>query len=232
MILCAGVASPRAEPAAASGGEPPPVVLRFYYLSYLGAETVGADPAVDFLYRNGRETTAFHLGANALSAPIEYRGPVPVELFRERKTERGVELESLGRLEFPPAWRGAVFLVVPTREAGAALPFRFVPIEYGGPGFADNHVRLVNLCAAPLAARLAEGREVVAARGHHDFAYSEDADTLFVRLALRNGERWRTVMSSLIPTPAQKRLLMLAVPGATDGNVGSARVITVDQVPR
>ncbi|MFA6961238.1 MAG: hypothetical protein WC205_10840 [Opitutaceae bacterium] len=231
LMLSAGVGFLRAQSAAVPKSEPPPVMLRFYYLSYAGADTLGPDPSVDFLYRNGRGNASFHLGANTLSAPIAYRGPLPIELFRERKTVRGIERESLGRLDIPATWKGAIFLVVPISGSDAPLPFRFVPIEYGGTGLKDNHVRVVNLCVSPLAARLADTKEMIPSRGQTDLGFSEGADALFIRLALQHGERWRTVMSSMIPAPRRQRLLMIVVPGSPAGSDGSARIITVDDLP-
>lgn len=207
--------------------EPPPKILRFYYLSYSGPDMPDADPSVNFLYQNDKQTARLRLAAHSLSEPIEYRGPVPIALFREVQTERGMVREPIGELDFPVSWSGVVFLVVPTREPRSALPFRFVPVEYGGPSLEVDHVRVVNLCASQMAARIADAKGTVPTRGHEDFGFPTDADSLFVRLALRNGERWRTVMSSLIPVPASRRLLMLAVPGDLSGDASSARIISI-----
>src|SRR5688572_1858000 len=88
----------RAQPTPSSAE--PPKTIRFYYagFSVSGDE---ADPDARFLLKSGRETVAVQLHANAFSEAIDYTGSPLIRLFRERRTETGMEREDLGQLQFP-----------------------------------------------------------------------------------------------------------------------------------
>lgn len=204
----------------------PPRSLRFYYA---GFSTSGdePDPHARFLLKNGKETVALELHANAFSDLIDYAGAPPIRLFRERRTEAGVEREDLGQLSFPPEWRGVLFIV--TRDpTNAALPFHFYPIEYWAPSVPVEHLRILNLCPYPLAAKIGANQAAVAARATADVALPAGRPDIPMRLAVHRQDRWERILSTGIVRPEQNKLLLLVFPQPS----GAARVHILSDLPQ
>lgn len=211
--------------------QPPPTKepsrsLRFYYVSF--ANTGDADGELDaaFLLRNGRKTVPFQLSANAFSDTFDYTGPVPVALFREKRTETGVERENLGQLEFPAEWKGVLFLVS-RAPSNPLLPFRFRPVEYWAPSVPDRQVRILNLCPYPLAAKVGGNQASVGANATLDLALPAEQPDVPLRLAVQRADHWERILSTAIARPAQNKLLLLVLPRPD----GGARVIIAKDLP-
>lgn len=215
-------------PAAAWAQPPqePPRTLRFYYAGF-SASGDEVDPHARFLLKNGKETVAFELHANAFSDRIDYTGEPPVRLFRERRTEAGVEREDLGQLSFPPEWKGVLFIV--TRDqANALLPFRFYPIEYWAPSVPDEHLRILNLCPYPLAAKIGANQAAVGARSTADVTLPAGRPDIPLRLAVHRQDQWERILSTGIVRPEQNKLLLLVFPQPN----GAARVQILTDLPK
>lgn len=214
---------------AQDAGEPqPPIPLRFFYATEKDPGSDGGDPRLDFILGDGRNARPFKLGPNSLSPRLLHQGPPPVALHREIATADGVEREMIGRLEFPPTWKGVLFLAFPTGEH-APLPFRFVPVEYWGPSVPENHARIVNLCPAPIAGRIA-GRDVLVPAGQNaEIDISAATHELPVKLALQRPERWQMLLSSALRLPAGGRMVFVVFP--SDASFHTARILTFDNLP-
>lgn len=222
LLLLPAAFALRAQPA-----PEPTRSLRFYYAGF--AATGDEDqPAAKFLVREGALTTAFDLRANAFSDTLDYAGPVPVALFREKPaaTGSGVEREDLGRLEFPAHWKGVLFIVT-RNDADPRLPFRFYPVEYWAPSLPANGARILNLDPRPLAARVGASRRIIDARSSADLDLPAGATDVTLRLAVQNAERWDTVLSTSILRPAQDKLLLLVFPRPD----GRPRVLVLNTLP-
>lgn len=222
-IVSAG-ARAQAQPPA-SPAEEPPRTLRFYYAGF-SVSGDDADPEAKFLMKSGRQTVALELHANAFSEPIDYTGSPLIRLFRERRTETGMEREDLAQLQFPAEWKGALFIV--TRDpANALLPFRFYPIEYWGPSVPDEHVRILNLCPYPLAAKVGAIQAAVNAGATSDVALPTGRPDIPLRLAARRQEQWERILSTGVLRPEQNKLLLLTFPQPN----GAARVLVLRDLP-
>jgi hypothetical protein len=202
-----------------------PKTIRFYYAGFsVSGDEV--DPDAKFLLKSGRETVAVQLHANAFSEAIDYTGSPLIRLFRERRTETGMEREDLGQLQFPAEWKGALFIV--TRDpANARLPFRFYPIEYWGPSVPDEHLRILNLCPYPLAAKVGANQMAVNAGASADVALPPDRPDIPLRLAARRQDQWERILSTGILRPEQNKLLVLTFPQPD----GVARVLVLRDLP-
>lgn len=203
----------------------PPRSLRFYYAGFAQAGEA-ADPQARFLLRNGRENAAFRLTANAFSTTFDYTGPMPAPLFRERRTETGVERENLGELRFPANWKGVLFIIT-RAPAGQGFPFRFYPVEYWGPSVPDGHARVINLCPHPLGAKIGSSQAGIAAGASGDIPFPADRDDVPLRLAVRRGERWDLILSTAVERPARPKLLLLVFPNQD----GVPRVLVLNDLP-
>lgn len=204
----------------------PPRSLRFYYA---GFSTSGdeADPHAAFLLKNGKETVALELHANAFSELINYAGTPPVRLFREHRTETGVEREDLGELSFPPTWKGVLFIV--THNPGnTQLPFRFYPIEYWAPAVPDEHLRILNLCPYPLAAKIGANQAAVGARSTQDVALPAGRPDISLRLVAQRENQWERILSTGIVRPEQNKFLLLVFPQPN----GATRVHILTDLPQ
>jgi hypothetical protein len=200
--------------------------LRFYYISFSNTGDADGDLDAAFLLRNGRKNVPFQLSANAFSDTADYTGPVPVVLFREKRTETGVERENLGQLDFPAEWKG-VLLLVSRDPANPLLPFHFHPVEYWAPSVPDQHVRILNLCPYPLAAKVGANQASVGAKANIDLALPEGQPDVPLRLAVQRADRWERILSTAIARPAQNKLLLLVLPRPD----GGARVIIAKDLP-
>jgi hypothetical protein len=199
--------------------------LRFYYVSFAQAGDA-TDPQASFLIRNGKQTVSLALQPNAFSSILNYEGTPPVSLFREVRTDHGVQREDLGQLTFPAEWRGALFIV--TRDTtNPTLPFRFYPIEYWAPSLPDEHLRLMNLCPYPLAAKVGGNQAAVAARAVADLGLPADRPDIPLGLAVQHAERWERILSTAIMRPEQNKLMMLVFPGPS----GMTRSLVLTDLP-
>lgn len=200
--------------------------LRFYYINFANTGDADGDLDAAFLLRNGRKNLPFQLSANAFSDTFDYTGPVPVALFREKRTETGVERETLGQLDFPAEWKG-VLLLVSRDPSNPLLPFRFFPVEYWAPSVPDQHVRILNLCPYPLAAKIGDNQAAVGAKETLDLALPTERPDVPLRLAVQRADRWERILSTAIARPAQNKLLLLVLPRPD----GGARVIIAKDLP-
>ena len=201
-----------------------PKSIRFYYVGYASTgETL--DPTVKFLLKNGKATMPVQITANTFTQTFDYTGPVPITLFQEKRTEKGVEREDVGQLTFPAEWKGAIFIVT-RNPANPRLPFHFYPIEYWGPSVPDQHVRILNLCPYVLAAKVGSGQAAINARATADLAMPERPDVP-VRLAVQRDDQWERILSTAIDRPAQNKLMLLVLPRPD----GATRVLVVDHLP-
>lgn len=200
--------------------------LRFYYISFSHTGSGEGDTDAVFLLRESGKNIPFQLTANAFSAPFDYTGPVPATLFREKRTETGVEREDLGTLAFPAEWKGALFLVTQD-PSNPRLPFRFFPVEYWAPSVPDGHIRIINLCPWPLAAKVGDSQSALSARETRDLVFTADRPDVPLRLAVQRTDRWDRLLSTSVLRPAQNKLLLLVVPKPD----GGARVLIVKDLP-
>lgn len=200
--------------------------LRFYYV---GTDISGDQdqPAAQFQVRSGTQTIPLNLQPNAFSDTLDYTGPVPVAMFREKTTPLGTEREDLGRLEFPSAWKGVLFIVT-RNDADPRLPFRFYPVEYWAPSLPENRARILNLNPRALAARIGSSRQIIEPRSSAELALPSGANDIGLRLAVQNGELWDSVLSTSIAAPGQGKLLLLAFPRAD----GRSRVLVLNSLPQ
>lgn len=199
--------------------------LRFYYAGASFANEDDVNPRAVFLLRNGKENVAVQLTANAFSRPLDYTGPLPVELFREQRTEAGVKREPLGELKCPDHWKGVLFIVT-RNPANALLPFRFYPIEDWAPSLPDAHVRILNLCPYPLAAKTGTLPVAIAAQSTVDVGLPLGSD-IPLGLAVQRAGRWERILSTSILRPDQNKLQLLVFPNAD----GAIRVVVIKDLP-
>lgn len=200
--------------------------LRFYYAGAAFANEDDVNPRAVFLLRNGKETVPVQLTANAFSRPLDYTGPLPIELFREQRTETGVKREPLGELKCPDAWKGVLFIVT-RNPSNPLLPFRFYPIEDWAPSLPDDHVRIMNLCPYPLAAKTGATPVSVAAQSTVDVALSAGSPDIPLGLAVQRAGRWERILSTSILRPDQNKLQLLVFPNVD----GAIRVVVITELP-
>jgi hypothetical protein len=200
--------------------------LRFYYAGASFAHEDDVNPRAVFLLRNGKENVPVQLVANAFSRPLDYTGPLPIELFREQRTEAGVKREPLGELTCPDSWKGVLFIVT-RNPSNAVLPFRFYPIEDWAPSLPDDHVRIMNLCPFPLAAKTGGTPVAVAAQSTVDVGLSAGGTDIPLGLALQRAGRWERILSTSILRPEQNKLQLLVFPNVD----GAIRVVVIKDLP-
>jgi len=200
--------------------------LRFYYAGASFSNEDDVNPRAVFLLRNGKENVSVQLVANAFSRPLDYGGPLPIELFREQRTETGVKRETLGALECPEGWRGVVFIVT-RNPANALLPFRFYPVEDWAPSLPDAHVRIINLCPYPLAAKMGGAPAAVGAQATVDLDLPSGSPDIPLRLVVQRAGRWERILSTSIMRPDQNKLQLLVFPNAD----GAIRVVVIKDLP-
>ncbi|CAM3048421.1 hypothetical protein [Rariglobus hedericola] len=199
--------------------------LRFYYAGASFSNEDDVNPRAVFLLKNGKENVSVQLTANAFSRPLDYTGPLPIELFREQRTEAGVKREPLGELKCPDSWKGVLFIVT-RNPANAVLPFRFYPIEDWAPSLPDEHVRIMNLCPYPLAAKTGTSPVAIAAQSTVDVTLSVGSD-IALGLAVQRGGRWERILSTSILRPDQNKLQLLVFPNSD----GAIRVVVIKDLP-
>lgn len=201
--------------------------LRFYYAGAAFSNEDDVNPRAVFLLRNGKENVEVQLVANAFSRPLDYAGPLPIELFREQRTETGVKREPLGELKCPDAWKGVLFIVT-RNPSNPLLPFRFYPIEDWAPSLPDDHVRIMNLCPYPLAAKTGGAPVSVAAQSTVDVGLGAGSPDIPLGLAVQRAGRWERILSTSILRPDQNKLQLLVFPNAD----GAIRVVVVKDLPQ
>lgn len=200
--------------------------LRFYYVGFSHTGPGEGDPDAVFLLRDGKRNVPIQLSANAFSSTIDYTGPVPVSLFREKRTETGSVREDLGQLAFPAGWQGALFLVTQD-PSNRLLPFRFFPVEYWAPSVPDGYMRIINLCPWPLAAKVGGGQSAIAIGETRDLALPAERSDVSLRFAVQRADRWERLLSTAIARPPQNKLILLVVPKPD----GGARILVVKDLP-
>jgi hypothetical protein len=200
--------------------------LRFYYAGAAFANEDDVNPRAVFLLRNGKQNVAVQLTANAFSRPIDYSGPLPIELFREQRSEAGVKREPLGELKCPDSWKGVIFIVT-RNPANALLPFRFYPIEDWAPSLPDEHIRIMNLCPYPLAAKAGVNPVAVAAQSTVDVGLPAESPDISLGLAVQRADRWERILSTSILRPDQNKLQLLVFPNSD----GMIRVVIIKDLP-
>jgi hypothetical protein len=206
----------------------PTIPLRFYYLNAASEDVHKGVAPIEFIIQSGDTNVACSLVPSGVSATVDYRGPTPVSVFTEHKTDKGVVREPLGQIAFPAQWKGAFFIVTKA-PPGSAEAFRFYPIEYWGPSLPDHHARVVNLCPLPLAVKLAGSLAMVPASGTADVDITHAVVDLPIMMALQRDTRWQMLMSSALPAPRSQRMLLLAFPDAAAAN--SVRTLVLDELP-
>lgn len=200
--------------------------VRFYYAGAAFSNEDDVNPRAVFLLRNGKENVAVQLNANAFSRPFDYAGPLPIGLFREQRTEAGVKREPLGELKCPDAWKGVLFIVT-RNPSNALLPFRFYPVEDWAPSLPDEHVRIMNLCPYPLAAKAGVNPVSVAAQSTVDLGLPAESPDIPLGLAVQRAGRWERILSTSIVRPDQNKLQLLVFPNSD----GAIRVVVIKDLP-
>ncbi len=227
-LLCVMLlATARAEPPA--GRKAPPLKVRFFYIGYDFNEDAVLFPSLKALLGGGREAKELRLAPNALSPVYEYDGPRPPGLFREvRRADGLVVRESLAKLDYPAAWHGVLFLVTPKPDS-PGFPFHFTPVEYSGDGMPEHSLRVMNLCPAPLAIKIADSSKVIPTLDQVDFTVSPKAEALPFVVARKQEDAWQVVISSARPRPESLRTLLLAFPDSPEFK--TVRILQVENLP-
>lgn len=216
------------QPSEASGAQSI-LPVRFVYVSSGDLPDGQPEPDLQALLDSGTGINELLLGPGGQSPVIEFRRGLPLTLFKTVKKGEREERKTLASLSFPPAWKGALFLVRYNR-ALSPYPYQFTPIEFWGGDIADKHVRFYNLCPVKLAVVLAGTQASINPHQSADLDVSSATTFMPIKIFATRSEDGRPVaVKTGLPKLSAPRLLLLAYPMTAEFN--NISILTVGDLP-
>lgn len=150
--------------------------------------------------------------------PFYYRGKTPLVFFREVTDAEGkVQRVPIATVEYPPAWRKALVVLVSGGRKAEVRDFSAEAFDDSAEGFPAGYARLFNFYRNTLAVNSGDGLEQVPARQSRLIALKGARARVWMKLAVQRPADWEVLPTFVTQVAPNTRLLIFAYEAPGDG---------------
>lgn len=174
-----------------------------------------------------RRILDIELTPGARSGPHRCAPAQPLVLFTEQKNAEGQAIKvTLASVNYPAAWQRVVVFL---SESGGASPLHVLAVDDGFDSFPAGQMKLFNFYSGALAAGSGTAAPVQIASGQSALVplAANARGKAWIRMAVQNGPRWKTLPPFVTEVSPRMRALALAY----EQNGEPARTVIFDSVP-